>query len=221
MRKISLIFALVLVSISFTFAQDFSGKITYKISYEGRELEANEKAQSPTGQEITYGPGMMKTVILTPMGKMTSIFNSETKETTILMDMMGQKIAYTAPFDDEAKKKLDETTKGVKIDKSDETKQIAGYKCTKATISKGDTTMEVWYTTDLKYAHANEMEMYKDIDGIVLEFTQPTQDEELTLKFKATQVEPMKKVKKSEFEVPSDYTFMTKEQLKSMFGGGQ
>lgn len=221
MRKISLIFALVLVGISFSFAQDFSGKITYKISYEGRELESTEKAQLPTEEVVTYGLGKMKTEIISPMGNQVVIYDSETKETTILFDAMGQKIAYKSPFDDEAKKQSEEMTKGVKIENTDETKQIAGFKCTKAVVTKGDTTMDVWFTKDLKFAHANEMELYKDIDGLVLEYSEPTQDDELTMKFKASLVEPIKKIKKKEFSVPLDYKFKTKEELKTMFGGGQ
>ncbi len=220
MRKFFLIVALSLGSFLYSFAQDFSGVITFKYSYEGRELEATEKAQMPTAQTITFGLGKVKTEITSPMGNITTIYDVNTQETTVLLDVMGQKLAVIQKADDKTKKKLEEQAKGVKVTYPDEKKQIAGYNCKKAVITKGDTTITLFFSPDLKFKDANAMQIYKDIDGIVLESTSPTQDDELTMKIKATKIEP-KKIKKKEFKVPGDYKIVSPKELKSMFGGGQ
>ena len=218
MRKISFIFVLTMLGFLSGFAQDFTGSITFKYSFEGRELEPSEKAQMPTEQIMTFGLGKTKTEVHSPMGNITTIYDVTTHETTILLDIMGQKLAVVQKEDDKTKKKLEEQTKGVKIDYPDESKQIAGYKCKKAVISKGDTTITIYYAPDLKFKGANDMQVYKDIDGIVLESTAPTQDDELTMKTKATKIEA-RKVKKKEFNIPSDYKIVSPEEVKSMFGG--
>jgi len=220
MKKVSIIVGLVLFNLLTVFSQDFTGTITFKYTYEGRELEPSEKAQMPTGQTMTFGQGKVKTEIASPMGNITTIYDVNTQETTMLLDIMGQKLAVVQKADDKTKKKLEEQTKGIKIDYPDETKQIAGYKCKKALISKGDTTITLFFSSDLKFKGANAMQIYKDIDGIVLESTSPTQDEELTMKIKATKIEP-RKVKKKEFNIPGNFKIVSPEELKGLFGGGQ
>ncbi len=218
MRKISIIITLTFVGFLYSFAQDFNGVITFKYTFEGRELEASEKAQMPTGQTMTFGLGKVKTEITTPTGNITTIYDVTTQETTMLLDIMGQKLAVIQKADEETKKKMEEQTKGVKVNYPDEAKQIAGYNCKKAEIVKGDTTITLFFAPDLKFKGANDMQVYKDIDGIVLESTSPTQDDELTMKVKATKIEP-KKIKKKEFNIPGDYKIVSPEELKSMFGG--
>ncbi len=217
MKKTAIILGLTFFSFLSLFAQDFTGSITFNYSYDGRELEATEKAQMPTSQTMTFGLGKVKTEIISPMGNIITIYDVMTKETTMLLDIMGQKLAIIQKQED-TKKKMEEQTKGVKIDYPDESKQIAGYNCKKAVITKGDTTITLFFTSDLKFSGANEMQIYKDIDGIVLESTMPTQDEELTMKIKATEIEK-RKVKKNEFNIPGNYKIVTPEELKSMFGG--
>lgn len=218
MKKTAIILGLTFFSFLSLLAQDFTGSITFKYNYEGRELEANEKAQMPTAQTMTFGLGKIKTVINSPMGNITTIYDVATKETTLLLDYMGQKLAVVKKQDEDSKKQMEEQTKGVKIEYPDESKQIAGYNCKKAVVTKGDTTITLFFAPDLKFKGANEMQIYKGIDGIVLESTSPTQDEELTMKVKATKIEK-RKVKKKEFKIPGDYKIVSPEDLKSMFGG--
>jgi len=78
-------------------------------------LEPSEKAQMPTGQTMTFGQGKVKTEIASPMGNITTIYDVNTQETTMLLDIMGQKLAVVQKADDKTKKKLEEQTKGIKI----------------------------------------------------------------------------------------------------------
>ncbi len=219
MRKIKVILAtlVVMVSLGQVSAQKpFKGKIVYSIKYEGRELTPNEKMQMPTETEFLFGDNIIKNTTKTPMGDITVIQDIANKKTIMLMDIMGQKLAITQPDTVEIKK--DES---IKYEKKDESKTIAGYKCKKMVVSKGDTTMEIFYAVDLKAPNANKLFGFDErLSNIPLEYTMPTQDEELSIVYKAKEVVPMKKVKKKEFRIPPGYQQVTKDELKKMFGGG-
>ena len=79
-------------------------------------------------------------------------------------------------------------------------------------------TFEAYYTSELGGKMANfDNPLYKDIDGILLEFLINTS--EVNMKFTANSVEK-KNLPAKDFEIPSDYTLTTQEELKSKFGGG-
>ena len=135
--------------------------------------------------------------------------------------MMGQKYAVketTAEI--ESKIASSGTTS---IEQSDETKVIAGYTCKKVIVTLNDdgakTTFEAWYTSELGSKMANfNNPLYKDIDGALLEFSMKTQ--EVGMKFTASSIDK-KNIADKDFEIPSDYTLTTQDELKSKFGGGK
>lgn len=198
-------------------AKPFQGKITFNIDFEGRELEPNEKAQMPSEIVTYYKDNFIRTDQVSPMGTVASISNNETNESTVLFDMMGQKMAVKS-----TKKEYEESIKDLKyeVTYSDETKKILGYNCKKATVKSDDgKEMTVFYTEDINVKNPNANNpAFKDIKGVALEYTQPTKDEELTLKLTAKEVKKSK-IKKTMFTVPSGYKVITKEEFKSMIGG--
>jgi len=198
-------------------AKPFSGVISFNIAFEGRELEPTEKAQMPTEIKTYYKDNMIRTDQISAMGSVSSISNTETNESTVLFDMMGQKMAVKS-----TKKEFDESIKDLKYEVTftDETKTILGYKCKKAVVKddKG-TEMIVYYTEDINIKNPNANNpAFMGIKGVALEYTQPTADEELTLHLTAKEVKKSK-VKKTMFAVPSGYKVITKEEFKSMIGG--
>ena len=219
MKRFSLLFVIVIASLSFVQVKAqkvFKGKIVYSIKYEGRELTPNEKMQLPTTTEFLFGDNIIKNKTITPMGDITVIQDIANKKTIMLMDLMGQKLAITEPDTVEVKK-----DENIKFTKKDESKTIAGYKCKKIIISKGDTTMEVFYAVDLELPKGTKLFGFDErLMNIPLEYTMPSQDEELSVVYKAKEVIPMKKIKKKEFKIPPGYQQVTKEELKKMFGGG-
>jgi len=199
-------------------AKPFTGTISFNIAFEGRELEPSEKAQMPTEIKTYYGKdNMIRTDQITAMGSVSTISNTKTNESTVLFDMMGQKMAVKS-----TKKEYDESIKDLKYDVTftDETKIILGYKCKKATVKDKDgKEMIVYYTEDLNVKNPNANNpAFKEIKGIALEYTQATADEELTLHLTAKEVKKGK-IKKSMFTIPSGYKTITKEEFKSMIGG--
>ncbi len=199
-------------------AKPFTGVISFNISFEGRELEPNEKAQMPTEIKTYYGKdNLIRTDQISAMGSVSSISNTATNESTVLFDMMGQKMAVKS-----TKKEYDESVKDLKYDVTytDDTKTILGYKCKKAIVKDKDgKEMTVYYTQDINVNNPNANNpAFKDIKGVALEYTQPTADEDLTLHLTAKEVKKSK-VKKSMFTIPAGYKTITKEEFKSMIGG--
>ena len=118
---------------------------------------------------------MVKTVIKSDMGRSTIIRNNETKLTTTLIEMMGNKTGFFASDDEQAamRKSMDSMMQArtkdsagnvrrpqelpkVEVIYTDETKKIAGYTCKKALIISTrllglvkDTTT-AWFTPDFK-----------------------------------------------------------------------
>jgi hypothetical protein len=138
-----------------------------------------------------------------------------------LLNLMGQKYAIKQTSEDIAKEMADAPVPTVEI--TNETKVIAGYTCKKAVITVNDdgvkSTYECFFTSEIGGGKLTNFdnELYKDIDGVLLEFSMKTG--ELNMKFTATSVEK-KSLPAKDFEIPSEYTLTTQEELKSKFGGG-
>lgn len=125
-----------------------------------------------------YKDAMVKTVIKTDMGRTTTIRNNETKLTTTLLEIMGNKTGFYASDDEqvEMKRKMDSMMQArnaadtsqhkrtvsssapanVDIVYTEETKKIAGYNCKKALVittrilGLKDTTI-AWYSPEIKF----------------------------------------------------------------------
>jgi GLPGLI family protein len=197
-------------------AKPFEGVVTYTLSTEGRELDAQEKAQMPTEMKIFYKGNKTRMEQLTAMGNFVTISDGDDKTNMVLLDLMGQKIVLKSTKED-LEKTLKEAPE-TKINVTTETKTIAGYNCKKAEVIQGEKTNYVYFTDEIKVADPNWNTQYKDIKGIMMEYSQPTQDEQLTLKLTVKEVKKQK-IKPDMFTVPEGYTEMKPEELKSLFGG--
>lgn len=194
----------------------FEGYIKYKITYEGRELSASEKAQMPSEMTMYYKEGQSRQEMVTAMGTIVTISDSETKETVMLIDMMGSKIAIKSTKEDNEKALAE--MEDPEINYIEETKDVAGYTCKKTEVKTDQGQITAYVTEDLKVKNAN-WNSYKNLKGVMLEYTANSkQDEDLTLVFTATEVKSSK-VKKTMFVVPSDFQVVSPEEAKTMFGG--
>jgi len=197
----------------------FEGVITYKISYPDSKFTESQLAMFPKMLTVSIKAPKSKTEISTSMGNQVEIMDYNDKSKVGLINMMGQKYAIKQTYEEILKENADEAKPTVVL--SPETKTIAGFLCKKATVTVDDdgqkTTYEVYYCNELGSAIANfDNPVYKDIDGVLMEFS--TKTPQFTMKFSATDV-ARKSISTKEFEIPSDYTVTTKEELKSKFGG--
>jgi GLPGLI family protein len=215
---VSCLFIAVFVIFSFqTFAKEFKGVITYKITIEGSGVTDEMKAMMPKTMTMTVKGNKAKMEMIMSMGKTTTITDGDTKSTISLMDMMGQKLAVKSTTEEIMKDLADSPE--VKVEVTTETKDILGYSCIKAIVTsvEDDTEMIVYFTEELGTKDLNfDNPQFKDINGLMMEFEMP--DAMFSMHFTAVSLEK-KNVEDSEFEIPEGYQVKTKDEIKSMFGG--
>ena len=155
--------------------------------------------------EQSMGMGM-SSVTITDMKKGSGI---------VLMDMMGKKIAMEMTKDElEKMNKKKATEKKPEFKYTDETKEIAGYKCKKAIIvMEGAGELEVYYTEDLP-SGANKQ--FEGLKGFPLEYK--IAQGPMKIKVSATSVKT-EKVDKNLFEMPDGYDKMSFEEFQKQMGG--
>ncbi len=215
---ISWLFIAVSVMFSFqTFAKEFKGVVTYKITIEGSSVTDEMRAMMPKTMTMTVKGNKAKMEMIMSMGKTITITDGDTKSSISLMDMMGQKLAVKSTTEEIMKDLADSPE--VKVEVTSETKDILGYSCKKAIITsvEDDLDMIVYFTEELGTKDLNfDNPQFKDINGLMMEFEMP--NDMFSMHFTAVSVEK-KNVEDSEFDIPEGYQIKTKDEMKSMFGG--
>jgi hypothetical protein len=195
-------------------AQDFEGKIVYKINYleVPAEMRGMESMLPQELEMLIKGSKMaMKQNLMG--GTQTVLFDGETEASAVVMDMMGQKMAIMVSPEDEQKAR--EELGKPSFEYSNEAKDIAGFKCSKVIMKVGDQELEMWYTKEIKGAIHKD---YKELDGFPLEYLTVTQG--MKLQMIATTVSRQSQ-DDSNFEVPDGYTKMSMAEFTKKMGGGR
>jgi GLPGLI family protein len=126
--------------------------------------------------------GALKTIVLTDFEKQNIIQT---------LNLLGKK--YKVEFDKADIDSMNNAETAVKMDITDEVKKIAGYDCYKVKCSTKDSNgalinYEVYYTKSIKAPHVNWFSMYKNIDGMLMEYRVKRYG--ITMNFKAKTVSP-------------------------------
>jgi len=220
--KSSLTFILLfLVSAALVAGKPFDGVITYKISYPESKFSEAQLNMFPKVMTVSVKGSKARTEMNVGGGTTVEILDYVAKTKVALINMMGQKFAIKQTAQEIEKENALQPKGTVSV--TNETKSIAGYNCKKAIVTSDEdgvkSTFEVWFTEELGGKDANfDNPLYKDINGVMLEFLIKTP--QITMKLSATSVEK-KAVSAKDFEIPTDYTLTTQEELKSKFGGGE
>lgn len=216
MKKI-LVSALLVITSSVAFTQNFEGTITFGIEYVDLPDEmAAYESMMPKEMSYKFKDEMAKMIQPSAMGQSVIIHDGKADKTTILIDLMGSKYAMEAK-NNTAKK--DETVKPT-VTLLDETKDIAGYKCQKAEVTMiaddgEEQKLTVYYTKELMVQNFGQTDI-EGLDGYPLEYEM--EKEGMIMKLTAKEVKK-EKVSKAEFDIPKDYQTVTEEEFKAMFGG--
>lgn len=225
MKKVLLLCSILIFAVLFNSSasagKPFEGVITYKITYPDSKFSESQLAMFPKVLTVSI-KGSKSRTDLQMTGMTTVEITDFTDKTSVnLLNMMGQKYAIKqSTAEIESKNAAEGTTT---VEQSDETKVIAGYTCKKIVVTVNDdgakSTYEGYFTSELgsKLANFNNP-LYKDIDGALLEFLMKNQ--EVIMKFTATSIEK-KVLPAKDFDIPSDYTVITQDELRSKFGGGK
>ena len=214
-----LLTALVAIAITLpTLAQKkFEGTVTFSLEYKDLPAEmAAMEAMLP--DEMTTKIKGEKTRLEQSLGmgmSQVTITDMKTESGTLLMDMMGKKMAVNMSkeeLDKMEKKKGDTKPEYKYVDGAG--KEIAGYKCEKVmVVVEGVGEMELFYTKDLP-AGANKQ--FDGLKGFPLEYT--IDSGQFKMKMTATSV-VKEKLDKSLFEIPDGFEKMTFAEFEKAMGG--
>jgi hypothetical protein len=210
---IALLFA---CSITVNAQKKFKGVINYTISYSGT-IDAATAAQQPKVMVLSIYENISKMNL--PLGPVNIdvVTNGDTKSTTTMLDIMGEK-KYFKMSTEEIEKKIAEKP-APEIKYMDDTKTVAGYVCKKAEYSEKDeegkvSTAVVYYNEELGGEALNYGGQFSKLKGLPLEYVITGADGIITT-FSATEVKKGK-VKDTDFLIPSDYVEMTPEEKAQM-----
>lgn len=145
------------------------GKISYTIDLAGSEMGMLEKQLLQMAKlSISFKDAMMKTEFDLGMMATTIVVDGNQKSGLMLVSAMGNKTAAKMSAGDLQKQ---EQAKGTyTVEYSDETKEIAGYKCKKATLKmENGANLTLYYSEDIQPAKMNTDFTYSEIKGFPLE----------------------------------------------------
>lgn len=196
----------------------FEGTITFGLEYKDLPAEmAMMEAMLP--DEMTTRIKGDKSRLEQSLGmgmSQVTITDSKKESGTLLLDMMGKKIAVEM-----SKAELEKMDKGGDDKKKPEfkyvdgaDKKIAGYNCKKALVTvEGAGEMEVYYTDEIP---ASASKHYEGLNGFPLEYT--INAGQFKMKMTAKEVKS-EKVDAALFIVPSGYEKMTFDEFQKSMAG--
>ena len=195
------------------------GMIEFEISYpetEAGDLMAGllpremilKFKDSKTVGELSAGMGVFKTAL---------IADPETRIVYQLLKIMSKK--YVLKLDSNEIHQLYEELPDMKVHFTDETKEIAGYKCKKAVVTFKKNIKEefsIFYTDDIAIKNSNWCTPFNEISGVLLEYHVRKYNYEMKLTaIKVVKVD----IDDTEFEVPSDYEPISQDEMDKIFEG--
>ncbi len=159
--------------------------------------------------EMSAGMGLMNMSIVSDYGN---------KTVTQLIKLLNTKRTAITNAD-EIQKEI--ANSKMKIQKTNETKVIVGYKCKRAIISYENDShppFDVYYTDEMEVEKPNWSNGYNEIDGVLMEFQLKRYG--LELRFTARKV-TKSTIEDSDFETPGDYKVISQKELEDLFAGMQ
>jgi GLPGLI family protein len=145
------------------------------------------------------------------------IFDASTGFGVILKEVSGQKLLIRLNPDNW--KERNRPYDGMVFKTTSETKEIAGYKCQKATATtKSGSTITVFYTKELLTENKEYDPPFRNLEGLPLEYELASGNVKINYKVSKISLNP---VPVSKFDVPkSGYREMNYEESKKMNIGG-
>ena len=143
----------------------------------------------------------------------TTLFDANTGFAVILKEVSGQKLLIR--LNPENWTERARAYEGMVFKNTSETKEIAGYKCTKAIgQTKSGITLTVFYTRDLIPENKDYDPAFKSLEGLPLEYELTNGDVKIKYRISKINLNP---VPASKFDVPkTGYREMNYEESKKM-----
>ncbi len=197
------------------------GTINYEIKISGKEEMPETMIEMFQNSSMTFMWSKNRSLTKMDLGHAKVDVISNGKKALMLMNMMNQK--YASKMTKEELKKYQQEQKGTNysIEKTDQTREIAGYTCKKAIMKlerKNKTmNMDYWYTNKIQAPKTSMQYAHGDIKGfpLMMEFNR----NKMKMQFKATSIDQSKPARNNfNLTIPDGYTEKSLEELKQMRG---
>lgn len=224
-RMLFLIAAISATSLIYAQGELEEGKVIFGISYP--ELSAEMEVVRdvlPKELRVYFKKERSRTEMPSlVMGNMVTISNTKTGDMLMMMELMEKKMAIQRTgaelkrLEQEALK--DSMQPVVSVIKQDGSKVIAGYMCKKAIIEvmeNGEVSRsECYYTNKLPKMKDQNDNLFKELDGFIMEYTQVYSGIKMLVTAKVVVKE---KVSDSMFVITPGYKLVTQDELEKTMG---
>ncbi len=199
------------------------GKLFYDITYQNlpAEMRRNEHLLPHEASFYFKDKRTRMEMGLAGMGKNTTIYDGNSKETIVLLNIFSKKLALKKSDSEMVafKKEMvpDSLQLSFKVNLINEYKKIAGYNCQKAQVikqTKYDTSFnECWFTREIMPYNTQNEEGLKEIPGFLMQYSSNNNGVIMQLTVKLVSLVPMEdKI----FEIPATYQVVTEEEFKRL-----
>ena len=156
---------------------------------------------------------MSRSEMVSALFSSTTIHDSKAGTAVVLREVSGQKLLIRMTATDWKEKNA--KYQGTTFENTRDTKEIAGYKCTKAVAKMNDgSSFTVYYTTDIVPENKEYDYHFRNLNGLPLEYELSQRN--LTIRYTVSKIN-MNPVPGSKFDVPmSGYREMTYDESKKM-----
>ncbi len=160
---------------------------------------------------------MSRSEMSSALASFTSIHDARTGTAVVLQEISGQKLLIRMTA--ENWKDKNKRYEGISFTNTNETKTIAGYKCTKAIATMKDgSSFSVFYTKEIIPDNTEYETQFKNLGGLPLEYE--LVNGKLKIKYTVSKIN-MNPVPASKFDIPkSGYRELTYEESRKMGIGG-
>jgi GLPGLI family protein len=223
MKNILLTSFLLLSCVVFAQYKINEGKIFYDISYKNLspDMKRNEHMLPHDASFYFKGQKTRMEMGIAGMGKNTTIYDGNTKETVILLNLFGKKLALKKSDSEMVAFKKTIIPDSIKITSSvtlfPDTKKIAGYVCQKAMvkqiIGKDTFNNECWFSRDIAPYNTMQDPSLEGIPGILMQYSSNASGALMTLTVRMVSPIPMEDYL---FEIPKEYQVVTEEELNKL-----
>jgi len=209
------------------FAQTITeGKITYTVAFNSSDPEMDSQLGMLSGSEllIYFAPNCVRTEMNLGSVMKTVIIQNKQDDLMLIDAMMGgMKVASKNTLVEMEQKSIDSHGEAkIEVEKTDETRTIAGLESSKYHIISEDGTLSVcWATSELQHIPQNSLKNFgflSKIDAFPLEYEFKTPDFSMILTAKTIDRGITKSEKKSLFsmKVPKEYKELTAQELETL-----
>jgi GLPGLI family protein len=198
------------------------GRIIYKISYPGSNVDLAELQQLPDKAVVFTKKNQVRTELSGQTAGLyqVKISDADSKNISTLMEIQKEKYVIKRSFPEiqNALRNMPQP----EFEFTNDTKMIMGYTCKKAIARVTDMfgvehQSIIYYTTEIPGAAFNFDNPYTEIPGLMLEYE--IRVGQLNIRYEAQSLKKKVFVANRRFDVPRDYQLITYDELRARLQG--